>query len=187
MNTVRYLFLTVLLAFSAPAWSVDTAEGWYVGAGAGMAWLENDELDSNVDDEDFAWKLIVGWQATSWLGFEGSYYDFGSGEEGSDEFEADGYAAFAVVGLPLGPFRLFAKGGGIAWDSTTKTQFERPDNPNGSPRPPVSIEDDEDGTDLAVGVGAELELLGLGVRAEVEYFDFADDVLAATLGLTYSF
>lgn len=182
MNTsvLRVVSLSALLAMSAPAWAVDTLQGWYAGAGAGVAWIESDELDTDIDEDDGIWKLIIGWQVNSVLGFEGSYYDFGSVRDGSDRYESDGYAAFATASLPLGPFRLFAKGGGIAWDSTTKTTF---DGTNG----PVSIEDDEQGTDLAVGVGAEVELLGLGVRAEVEYFDFADDVLAATVGLTYSF
>ena len=52
---------------------------------------------------------------------------------------------------------------------------------------PVTVKDDEEGTDLAAGLGAQVELFGVGVRAEVEYFDFADDILAATVGLTYSF
>ena len=51
--------------------------------------------------------------------------------------EGDGISAFAVGFLPLGPVDVFAKGGLISWDTQARRGF------------------DEDGTDLAYGVGAQ--------------------------------
>jgi hypothetical protein len=178
---IRVIVSTLFAAalFASPAWSKD--EGIYIGASAGLSSLEASVEDSNgdnvfdFDDEEAAYKVFGGWQISGLLAVEGGYNYFGQVSEGPFDTEVDGYNLFVVVGIPVGPLRVFAKGGGINWDADVSGEL------NGS-----SISD-EDGTDLAAGVGLEFEVFSLGVRAEVEYFDVLDDLYLATVGVTYTF
>ena len=88
------------------------------------------------------------------------------------EAEGDGISAFAVGFLPIGPVDLFAKAGLIAWDSKIDGGVF-----------------DDDGTDLAYGVGAQFRVLGLSIRAEYEKFDDQRrrDLDMISIGVTYTF
>ncbi len=87
------------------------------------------------------------------------------------EAEGDGISAFAVGFLPTGPVDLFAKVGLIAWDSKIEGGVF-----------------DDDGSDLAYGVGAQFRVLGLSIRAEYEKFEISDvDLDMISVGLTYTF
>ena len=173
------LFAAALLTLPVlPAVAADN--GFYLGGSIGQANLQIDDLtggalaDDDFDADDTAFKLIAGIRPLDWLAVEASYVNFGEAE---DEVmgvplraEGDGISAFAVGFLAVGPVDLFAKGGLITWDSKI-TGF------------------DEDGTDLAYGVGAQFRFLSLGVRAEYERFDVdeVDDLSMISIGVTYTF
>ena len=171
--------LAALLALPAlPAAAADN--GFYLGASVGQANLKIDDLtndifpDDDFDSDDTAFKLIAGIRPLDWLGVEAAYVNFGEPEDtvlGQKlKADGDGISAFAVGFLPTGPVDLFAKVGLISWDSKISGSF------------------DDDGTDLAYGVGAQFRVLSLSVRAEYEKFDISDvDLDMISIGVTYTF
>ena len=172
------LFAVALFALPVlPAVAADN--GFYLGGSIGQANLKVDDLSNGIstadfDGDDMAWKLIAGFRPLDWLGLEASYVNFGEPEDtvlGQKlKAEGDGISAFAVGFLPTGPVDLFAKVGLISWDSKISGTF------------------DDDGTDLAYGVGAQFRVLGLSIRAEYEKFDVSDvDLDMISVGLTYTF
>lgn len=175
-----FVLSLVLLLSSVAATAADN--GFYVGAAVGQANVEVDDLGT-LSSEDFkgddtGYKFIVGFRPLDWLGLEANYVNFGKPEDtiatpaGPQKIktEGDGISAFAIGFLALGPIDVYAKGGIITFD----TQL-------------AGIEDE--GTDLAYGVGAQFRLLGLSVRAEYEIFeaDALDDLSMVSLGVTYTF
>jgi opacity protein-like surface antigen len=172
------LFAAALLALPVlPAVAADN--GFYLGGSIGQANLKIDDLSNGIstgdfDADDMAWKLIAGIRPLDWLGVEAAYVNFGEPEDtvlGQKlKAEGDGISAFAVGFLPTGPVDLYAKVGLISWDSKISGNF------------------DDDGTDLAYGVGAQFRVLGLSIRAEYEKFDVSDvDLDMISVGLTYTF
>jgi hypothetical protein len=172
------LFAAALLTLPVlPAVAADN--GFYLGGSIGQANLKIDDLTNGLGVEDFdgddtAFKLIAGIRPLDWLGVEAAYVNFGEPEDTvlGEQLKADGdgISAFAVGFLPTGPVDLFAKLGLISWDSKISGSF------------------DDDGTDLAYGVGAQFRVLGLSIRAEYEKFDISDvDLDMISVGLTYTF
>jgi hypothetical protein len=173
------LFAVALCALPVlPAGAADN--GVYLGASVGQANLKIDDLTNNTfaDDDfngdDLAYKLIAGIRPLDWLGVEAAYVNFGKPEDtvvGTKlKADGDGISAFAVGFLATGPVDLFAKVGLISWDSKISGSF------------------DQDGTDLAYGVGAQFRVLSLSVRAEYEKFDISDvDLDMVSVGVTYTF
>jgi hypothetical protein len=150
-------------------------DGFYLGASVGAVSIKDkvsDIGDITFDESDFAFKIFGGYQFNGLFALEGGYVDFGSPSDSDIKVEAYGLDAFGVVGIPIGPIRGFAKAGGIYWDAKASA---------------FGFSGSDDGFDLAAGVGLELELFGLGVRGEIEYFDFADDVWMYTVGATFTF
>jgi hypothetical protein len=174
------LFAAALLSLPVlPAVAADN--GFYLGGSVGQVNLKIDDLtngifpDDDFDSDDTAFKLIAGIRPLDWLGVEAAYVNFGEPEDtvlGQKlKADGDGISAFAVGFLPTGPVDLFAKVGLIAWDSkVTGGAF------------------DDDGSDLAYGVGAQFRVLGLSIRAEYEKFDISDvDLDMISVGVTYTF
>jgi hypothetical protein len=172
----------LLLASSGAAIAADN--GFYLGAAVGNANLEIDDFaDITSDDfkgDDTGYKLIAGIRPLDWFGVEAAWVDFGDAEDrirfqGQDipiTISGDGISAFAVGFLPVGPVDLFAKGGLISWDSKISGSF-----------------DDDDGTDLAYGVGAQFRVWSISLRAEYEVFDVdsVDDLSMISVGATFTF
>jgi len=171
----RSILLSVLLLASGAAAAADN--GFYVGAAVGQANVDIDNLNglSSADfkGEDTGYKFIVGFRPLDWLGLEASYVNFGKPEDtiqgASIETEGDGFTAFAVGFLALGPIDVFAKGGIITFDT--------------------QLVGNDASTDLAYGVGAQFRLLSFSFRAEYEIFDAdgVDDLNMVSVGVTYTF
>jgi len=167
------LGLAALAAFPT-ATMAGTESGFYLGAGVGASYVGDINLDQlgtstdlNFDGSDTGWKVFAGfnfgWIPLVDLAVEGGYVDFGKPDDSGLEISADGYDAFGLVGVNLGPVGLFGKVGAIHWSVDASTS-----NVSGS----------DDGTDPAYGAGARLKFGSLEVRAEYEYFDVnaADNV-----------
>lgn len=185
----RALAATLTLAFVAA--TIHAEIGPYVGVSLGQSQVDVDfrDVDSSdfsIDDEDFAFKLFVGLELLGPLAIEASYRDLGTVTDGSGLIratsETDGFDAFLVGRLPIGPVSLFAKGGLIAWDSKVETS-----SPEQLGLPNIRIEDD--GTDLAWGVGLAVEAWKVSVRGEIERFelDLPDDVMMMSIGVAFEF
>ena len=174
------LFAAALLTLPVlPAVAADN--GFYLGGSIGQANLQIDDLtggalpDDDFDADDTAFKLIAGIRPLDWLAVEAAYVNFGEPKDEVLGFpleaEGDGISAFAVGFLAVGPVDLFAKAGLIAWDSKIEGGAF-----------------DDDGSDLAYGVGAQFRVLGLSIRAEYEKFEISDvDLDMVSIGLTYTF
>jgi hypothetical protein len=174
------LFAAVLLTLPVlPAVAADN--GFYLGGSVGQANLQIDDLtggalpDDDFDADDTAFKLIAGIRPLDWLAVEAAYVNFGEPSDevaGFDlEADGDGISAFAVGFLAVGPVDLFAKAGLIAWDSKIEGGVF-----------------DDDGSDLAYGVGAQFRVWGLALRAEYEKFEISDvDLDMISVGVTYTF
>jgi hypothetical protein len=174
------LFAAALLTLPVlPAVAADN--GFYLGGSVGQANLQIDDLtggalpDDDFDADDTAFKLIAGIRPLDWLAVEAAYVNFGEPSDevaGFDlEADGDGISAFAVGFLAVGPVDLFAKAGLIAWDSKIEGGAF-----------------DDDGSDLAYGVGAQFRVWGLALRAEYEKFEISDvDLDMVSVGVTYTF
>jgi hypothetical protein len=161
------------------------AEG-YLGASIGQSGVEIDAgtpiQPLSFDEEDFAWKGYGGFTfdlAVVNLGVELGYVNLGgpSGDVlGSQvEVDADGFDAFGVLGVDLGPIGVFAKAGMIAWDAEITVDGLDAGS--------------DDGSDPAYGIGAKVGLGSLDIRLEYEVFDLedAEDVTLLSAGIVWSF
>lgn len=173
MNRLSTAAAASLLAagLTLPGIAAATDNGLYIGAGVGQASIGNIEVDGqgsvDFNGDDVGYKLFAGWNFALLdivtLGVEAGYIDFGKADDGGIEVDANGFDAFGLAGVQLGPVNVFGKLGLVAWDADASDGFD-------------SVGDD--GTDLAAGLGAGLQFGSFGIRAEFEYFDIdaADDV-----------
>ena len=184
----RYILcLVAILAVAAiPAAAADN--GLYVGASIGGSSIKVSEFDEelgelNFSGGDFAYKLFAGYRFMSFLGVEAGYVDLGSpndsvGDDINARIGVDGWDAFAVGFLPIGPVDVFAKLGLVSWDANIRAAFEN-----------IVEHDSDNGTDVVWGVGIALHLGSLAVRAEGERFELgnADKVYMFSVGATFTF
>ena len=165
------------LAFSS-AVSADT----YLGVSAGQSKIEYGAPDTSndfdpkaidLDDSDTAFKIFGGYKFTI-AAAELAYVDFGRIEGNNGTYsEVSGFSGFGMLHMGLGPASLFGKVGGFMWESDASVE---------------QLEDD--GYDLAYGLGVMVGLLGIDARMEYEYFNVGgklDDVSMISVGVSYTF
>jgi hypothetical protein len=190
-RSLAALAVAALLTFAGhSAMAADT--GFYIGGSLGIAFIESEgDLnigdrveDFDLDDDDFSWKAFVGFQFLPWLAVEGGYVDFGEVDGatpgGTVTTGVDGWNAFVVGTLPVGPVDVFAKLGRIWWNVDVDFDDVLDD---------LDESFDTDGSDWAYGVGAAFNLGPLGLRAELELFDVddVDDAYLLSVGAVYRF
>jgi hypothetical protein len=171
----KAVLATALFLASAATMAADN--GIYLGASLGQANIDIDAVNAvPIDGDDTGFKFIAGLRPLDWFGVEASYVNFGEVEQGILATETDGISAFGVFFAPVGPVDFFVKGGLVSFDTS------------------IDIDGrgtiyQEDGTDLAYGVGVQFRLLSLGIRAEYEKFDIddVDDANMLSIGVTYTF
>jgi hypothetical protein len=173
----KAVLATALFLASAATMAADN--GIYLGASLGQANIDIDSINRSnigIDGDDTGFKFIAGLRPLDWFAVEASYVNFGEIEQGPLATETDGISAFGVFFVPVGPVDLFAKGGLISFDTNVDIDG-------------IGTISQEDGTDLAYGVGVQFRLLSLGIRAEYEKFDIddVDDANMLSIGVTYTF
>jgi hypothetical protein len=177
---IRELAIASLIGLAAlPGVALAGADsGFYIGGGIGQSTADTDlPGGGDFDGDDFAWKAIVGYNVGIIpfldLAIEGGYVNLGEPDDGNIKIEVDGWDAFAVAGVNLGPIGVFGKVGMINWDTEV----------NGG-----SLGDD-DGTDPAYGLGVRFQLASFQIRAEAEMFDVddVDDVYLLSASALYTF
>ncbi len=144
-----------------------------VGGPKGMEYTVDSQDLRNLDDTDVGYKLYGGLKFTL-LAIEAGYVNFGAIENGDAQVEIDGFNAFGILSMGLGPVEIFGKAGAFVWESDLRS---------------VEQQYKEDGFDPVVGVGAAVNLGGIGVRAEYEYYNVSefDKVSMLSLGATFWF
>ena len=175
---------TVALAASLAVFSAH-ANGIYVGGGAGAATIKDSAGNSagtQFNETDTAWKAFGGYRFDVLpivsLSAEVGYSDLGKPSTSVGgvpvKYTLTGFDYAALAGVGLGPVELYARYGGMQYDlkktiGATETKF----NSNA----PV------------YGVGAQIMLFGIGVRAEYEKIDIKqlDSVEVISLSAFYKF
>ncbi|MEM1262829.1 MAG: outer membrane beta-barrel protein [Pseudomonadota bacterium] len=168
------------------------ADSFYIGGSAGSVALDIDNTDITIDSDDTGWSVHAGIPLGDMFAIEIGYTDLGRYSELfvlppiATNFDAEiaGVDAFGVLKLPVGPLNLYGKAGVIFWEAETEALLEDTFNV------PQRFRRDEDGTDLALGIGAEVDIGdNLAVRGEFEWFDVEDTdrVSFISLGISYRF
>jgi hypothetical protein len=190
MRTSLLFPIVILVAAAVPTSAIEN--GFYIGGSIGGSSLEVQDVDEEFgafrfSDGDTAYKLFGGFRFLNFLAVEAGYVDLGdpkdiiSSIEG-DELEAQigvqGWDAFAVGLLPIGPVDLFAKIGVVSWEADIRAAYND-----------LRDSDSDSGTDAAYGLGVALRLGNVALRAEGEQFDIddAEDVYMFSVGVTYTF
>jgi opacity protein-like surface antigen len=158
--------------------------------------LENDQaaIGSNPDfhGTDVSFDVTLGWNFTDHFGVEIGYTDFGlatqnytlpencnnvgcQSREWTAQVEMSGFRAFLVGSVPLGDkFAAYLKVGAINWDASYDGFERNLEFVSGFPIPPGNdpVSFDNDGTDLAAGMGIVLKTDSpFSLRAEWTYYD----------------
>lgn len=189
--TVKTRILTLITVALFTTAAAHGENGPYIGASAGQTRVELSpgdvgEAGFRIDDEDFAYKLFLGYRLPGPLAFEGGFRDLGrvTDDDGlvRATSESDAFDVFVLGSIAVGPVSIFAKGGIVAWD----TEFERR-SADGLGLPDIRLSDS--GTDLAWGIGVSGRLGRFGLRGEFERLevDLPDDLTMLTVGVTIDF
>jgi OOP family OmpA-OmpF porin len=162
-RTFRFLAAAAFLhAFPALG-----ADGFYLGAGAGVATFRDEVNAETFDSDDVGVRAFAGWRfdAVPLVDFavEAAYTDFGrpsqtvNGQE--VEFKLRGSSLAGLLIFPLGPLDFYGKAGILGWKSDRNV-----------PGTTTS----RSGTDPFYGVGAGFYFWKIGIRAEYERFQIKD-------------
>ena len=191
-TSCTWLAVSVVAAALLTPAPTSADNGFYIGGSVGQTSLKIDGLDLELDDVDFSaddtsYKVIAGYRFTGFFAVEASWLDFGRlsdffadglGEPVVVEADLKGFDAVAMGMIPLGIADVFAKAGIVVWDADIRTAFGT-----------ISEFDSDSGSDLVVGLGAQVRVRGIAIRGEVEYFDVADadSVYLISVGATFAF
>jgi OOP family OmpA-OmpF porin len=157
-------------------------------------------VGSNPDfaGSDVTYNFVAGWMFNQNIGIEVGYIDFGqatddlglpescqgppffgcSSRQWTTELKRDGFQAFLIGNLPLNEsVDLYGKAGMISWDADyqgyERSELYASGPPLGAQNPRINGSDD--GTDMALGFGANLRTDSpFSLRADFTYYDFDD-------------
>ena len=157
--------------------------GPYIGGSLGASFAkwnaeDIDEEDFKLDGADFAYKLFGGYKLIPFLSLEGGYRDLGKITDGVGGVvyaaETTGWDVEAMGVLPLGTAHVWVKAGYIFW---------------GSDAVRGSLTESDSGSDFMWGIGGDLSILTIAVRAEWEKFEIegADHISMFSAGVTFGF
>jgi OOP family OmpA-OmpF porin len=184
--------LALGFSHSAAAQEPDTS-GFYIGAGLGQFDVKVDDLEGvgdvleELDADDSAWKVVMGWRFNPFISIEADYVDLGapngdfdaSGSSGQYELDLAGVAGYVVGTLPIGIFEASAKVGYYFHDVDVHVDFDNIGPNNGN------VFDSSNSSEaLTYGVGAGVTLFErLNAKVEYEFFDIdeVDDAYALWL------
>jgi OmpA-OmpF porin, OOP family len=177
---MRMLVSALILGLAGTA-AQAADNGFYLGGGVSQAQID-DVVDSDLDLDDTAWKVIAGFRIINLVAVEANYMDLGSErrEFGPIVAQADAKAisAHALLFLPIPvPFLdVYGKAGLARW--------ELDGDISGS-----TFRLDEDGTEFAWGGGAQFNFGSFSARLEYDNFDIenTDGVDLYTLAATWTF
>jgi hypothetical protein len=160
-------FLAAVLLGIAGILPGHAADGFYLGAGIGLATIRGDIDAETLDSDDTAARFFAGWRFDQVpvidLAVEGAYTDFGRPSQSIDgrevRYNLDGASLAGLLILPIGPLDFYGKLGALSWRS------ELSDDGSTTER---------SGFDPFYGVGFGFYLWKIGIRAEYERFQIKD-------------
>jgi hypothetical protein len=182
LKPIIALVAVLCVALSA---SAAYAGGIYIGGGAGTANIQDSASNPSgvtFDESNAALRLFGGYRFDALpivsLSGEVGYRDLGKQTASPGgvpaEYRAHGFDYSALAGLGLGPIEVYARLGGI--------QYDLEKNTNGTTN-------NFSGSAPLYGIGAQLTLFGLGLRAEYEKIDVkkVDSMQMISVSVLYQF
>lgn len=147
--------------------------GIYAGGSLGQAKTDfsDNTLDNLFDGKDTAFKIFLGYRVLDWVGFEAGYVDLGevtlkNNQPGITGFrlEESGFAAFGMLywSPAPAPVDLFAKAGFVRSQAHLNVRTNNVF---------ANLDDTDNSTDFAWGIGAQARFDKLAVRVEYERFN----------------
>jgi hypothetical protein len=198
--------LVVMLAAGALGVSTsvlaDNPLGAYIGAGAGVSNVGNDNYSYNYGyngnfGNNLVWKVMAGIRPTSIVGAELEYIDFGS-NNGHEGYYGNYYyfgpnshpkatVLYGVGYLPLPFLDVYGKLG-AARLQTDITGFYYPPGQNCGACTPIPYRIDQSDNKFAYGVGVQTHFQDFAFRAEYEGINSQyGNPAAFTVGFTWTF
>ena len=173
-NIVSRTLLALALGATALGAQADERPGFYLGAGAGQAMID----DGALDDEDTAFSGFGGYQFNRYFGLEAGYADFGETEplgSAGPRLEADAAYLVAVGTVPFtDSFSGYAKAGISDWNVDTSI---------------AGFVGDDNGNDPTYGLGLQYRFTDhVALRGGYDRFEIDDsEVDLAQLQLRFDF
>jgi hypothetical protein len=207
MNRISGALLTVFAAGALGASTsvlADNPLGAYIGAGAGVSNVGNDNYRYNYGyngnfGNNLVWKVMAGIRPISIVGAELEYIDFGS-NDGHDGYYGNSYyfgpnshpkatVLYGVGYLPLPlPFLDVYGKLGVARLQTDITSFSYPPGQNCGTCTPIPNRIDQSDNKFAYGVGVQTHFQDFAFRAEYEGINSQyGNPAAFTVGFTWTF
>lgn len=157
-NLLSRGLVAAVLGMAALSAGAAEQPGFYVGAGAGQAMID----DGALDDDDTAFSAFAGYQLNPYFGLEAGYADLGKTEplgSAGPELEADAAYLVAVGTLPFTDrFSGYAKAGYSDWNVDTSI---------------TGVSDD--GNDPTYGLGLQYRFTdAVALRGEYSRFEIDD-------------
>ncbi len=157
--------------------------GWYLGASAGRASVDEDLDGARLDDSATSFRIYGGFDFNDYFGLEAQYIDFGTIEESVSigditvdvDAEGNGFGIAGVARWPVAErFSLNGKLGFQAWDVDVAT---------------AGVNDNDSDEDVFFGAGAEYRFGDhWRLTGDVERYELDDvDVLVWSLGARVRF
>ena len=164
-NLLSRGLVAAVLGMAALSAGAAEQPGFYVGAGAGQAMID----DGALDDEDTAFSAFAGYQVNPYFGLEAGYADLGKTEplgSAGPELEADAAYLVAVGTLPFTDrFSGYAKAGYSDWNVDTSI---------------AGVSDD--GNDPTSGLGLQYRFTdAVALRGEDSRFEIDDSEIDLAL------
>jgi hypothetical protein len=159
---MRKLVLLATLVLSVPL--ARAADGIYVGAGVGRAYVNNIyDSNFNLEPSDVSWKAIAGFRPIDFFAVEANYIDIGSQNKpfglGSAGADSKAFGAYAVGIVPIPYFDVFGKAGLARWQLKGDIQGAG-----------QIFAFDDHGTQFAYGAGAQANWGQFSARFEYDGF-----------------
>jgi hypothetical protein len=182
------------VAHSAAAADEPDPSGFYIGAGIGQFDVKIDDLEGvgdvlgNLDADDAAWKIVLGWRFNPFLSLEADYIDLGApngnfeatGSSGDYKVEFAGVAAYVNGTIPIGILEISGKLGYYWHDADLRVDFDNLGPNNGNV---FNGSSSSEAVTYGVGLGVTL-FEHLNTKIEYEYFDIDDIDSAYAVWLT---
>ena len=175
VKTSKLLVTAALALAGLIAVPLASAQGFYIGAGAGSTSFDSDITSGlitsgTVDKSSSGYKLFVGYEFNQYFGLEGAYVDLGKATYSGSYYgvpvtggkvEVWGLNLSAVGTYPLNStFAVFGKVGLFAWEAKSK------DTTGG-----IGFSDNLNGADFSLGAGLGVRFTkNLSARIEWERF-----------------
>ena len=173
--------LVIALGLVGTSSAVAKDTGPFFGLGVGQSNLESGPTGITgleFEADDIGYKVFGGWRVLKNFAVEASYFDYGSLDDQvlgvNVGTNLTGFNAYALGFLTLGPVDVFGKAGMVFWDVEADA---------------MGVSTEDDGNDMAYGVGVGATLGSFGIRGEWEQFDIedTDDVSMISVSFTMTF